>query len=387
KLIEQELIRAKDKAEESDRLKSAFLANMSHEIRTPMNGILGFAELLKEPHLTGEEQQQYINIIDRSGKRMLNVINDIVSISRIEAGQMAVSISATQIADQIQYVKNFFNPEAERKGLHLRVVNKLPVKESLIKTDREKLYAILTNLVGNAIKFTNAGVIELGVDRKIDYLEFYVKDTGIGISEDQKEIIFERFRQGGDLTNRFNEGTGLGLSITKAFVELLGGKIWLDSELGEGSIFYFTLPYTAASETQSTIKKNPANPSKDKVDNDLKILIVEDDEDSKNLITKVIKKFGKEIIYAKTGVEAVETCRVSPDINLILMDVRMPDMDGYEATRQIRQFNKEVIIIAQTAFAMLGDREKAITAGCNDYIAKPIKIEAFKSLIEAYFIK
>ena len=384
---EEELIIAKEKAEASDRLKSAFLANMSHEIRTPMNGILGFAELLKEPRLTGEEQQHYINIIERSGKRMLNVINDIVNISRIEAGQMGVSVSVTQINDQIQHVTDFFKPEAERKGLQLRVGNTLPVKESRIHTDREKLYAILTNLLGNAMKCTNAGFIELGVDRKTDFLEFYVKDTGIGIPENQQEIIFERFRQGGDLTNQFTEGTGLGLSITKAYVELLGGKIRVESKPGEGSVFYFTFPFNPENETETTGKKIPADTSKGKIADNLKILVVEDDEDSKYLITNIIRKFGKEILFAATGGEAVEASRTNPDIDLILMDIRMPDMDGYKATRQIREFNTEVIIIAQTAYAMSGDREKAIAAGCNDYIAKPIKIQTFNSLIQGYFRK
>jgi len=242
KLI-RDLIIAKEHAEQSDRLKSAFLANMSHEIRTPMNGILGFAELLKEPYLTGEEQQEYIEIIEKSGARMLNIINDIVDISKIESGLMEVSITESNINEQIEYIYTFFKPKAEHKGIELFFKNSLPSKESIIKTDRKKFYTILTNLVENAIKFTHAGVIEFGYLKSGKYLEFFVKDTGVGIRYEQKEFIFERFRQGDDSQTRKFEGAGLGLSISKAYVELLGGKIWVKSEEGNGSVFYFNIPY------------------------------------------------------------------------------------------------------------------------------------------------
>jgi len=382
---EQELFIAKEKAEESDRLKSAFLANMSHEIRTPMNGILGFADLLKEPHLTDQEQQQYISIIEKSGKRMLKIINDIVSISKIESGQMEVSISETNINQQIGFIRAFFEPESERKGLQLLVRNTLPSKECLIKTDREKLYAILTNLVGNALKFTSSGSIEFGVEKKGEFLEFFVKDTGKGVAGHQKEIIFERFRQAGDLTSRYNEGAGLGLSISKAYVQLLGGKIWLESESGKGSTFYFTLPYNSVSEDEHVIKDVPTGIRTDKQIHRLKILIAEDDETSVSYLSTALKTYCKEILTAGTGVEAVETCRNNPDLDLVLMDIRMSVLDGYEATRQIRQFNKNVIIIAQTAYAMVGDREKAIEAGCDDHIAKPIRIDSVRGLMQKYF--
>jgi PAS domain S-box-containing protein len=387
KQSEMELIIAKEHAEDSDRLKSAFLANMSHEIRTPMNGILGFADLLKEPHLTGEQQQEYISIIERSGKRMLNIINDIVSISKIESGQMKTTISETNINEQIEFIYDFFTPEVERKGMQLFFKNILPSKETIIKTDREKLYAILTNLVGNAIKFTQTGSIELGVEKKANYLEFFVKDTGIGVSEQQKGIIFERFRQGSDLTSRFSEGAGLGLSISKAYVEMLGGKIWVESDYGKGSIFYFTLPYNAETEAKTVIKVVSSGLGANNHGKDLKILVVEDDEASKDLITTVLKKFGKEFLQAGTGLEAVEACRNNPGISLILMDIKMPIMNGYEATRQIRQFNKDVVIIAQTAYGLEGDRERAIESGCNDYISKPISFDLLRMLIRKHFNK
>jgi light-regulated signal transduction histidine kinase (bacteriophytochrome) len=385
KQFEMELIIAKERAEESDRLKSVFLANMSHEIRTPMNGILGFAELLKEPHLTDGEQQQYISIIEKSGKRMLNIIGDIVSISKIESGQMETIISETNINEQIEYIYTFFNPEAEKKGLQLLIKNTLPSKESIIKTDYEKLYAILTSLVGNAIKFTQTGSIELGVEKKGNYLEFFVKDSGEGIRHEVKTVIFERFRQDIDFKSRFNEGAGLGLSISKAYVEMLGGKIWLESEIGKGSTFYFTLPYIAESEANVVSKVVPSGIGADKQVNKLKILIAEDDETSESFLSIVLKVYCREILKAGTGDEAVEACRNNPDIDLVLMDVRMPKMNGYEATHQIRQFNKNVVIIAQTAYGLAGDREKAIEAGCNDYISKPFNKAILTALIQKHF--
>ena len=387
KQTEFELIRAKEKAEESDRLKSAFLANMSHEIRTPMNGILGFSELLTIPHLTGEEQQEYISMIERSGKRMLNIINDIVDISKIESGQMDISLSETNINEQIEFMYNFFTPEIEKKGLQLVYKTPLPPNESIIKTDREKIYAILTNLVNNAIKYTSTGSIEFGYEKKGKYLEFYVKDTGIGIREDQEEIIFERFRQGDDLNKQFTEGTGLGLSIAKGNVELLGGKMWLESEFGKGSAFYFTLPYNVALESKTGSTKVSSEITPEHHVKNLKILIAEDDQTSLSFLSRVLNMFCREILTAGTGVEAVEACRNHPDIDLVLMDVTMPDLNGYEATRQIRGFNQDVIIIAQTAYAMADDRKKALETGCNDYISKPIRIDALKELIKKHFSK
>ncbi|MFA6129062.1 MAG: ATP-binding protein [Bacteroidales bacterium] len=239
-----ELIQAKEKAEQSDRLKSAFLANMSHEIRTPMNGILGFAELLKEPDLTGEEQQNYIKIIEKSGARMLNIINNIVDISKIESGLMKVDIQEFNVNEKIDFIYNFFKSEVEGKGLHLSLKQKLPEEKAVTKTDPEKLYSILTNLVKNAIKYTNAGSIVLGYEKIGEFLKFYVKDTGIGIPKERQHAIFERFIQADTTDKNVMQGAGLGLSIAQAYVKMLGGKIWLKSEPGKGSEFYFTIPHT-----------------------------------------------------------------------------------------------------------------------------------------------
>jgi len=387
KQAEIELIKAKEKAEESDRLKSAFLTNMSHEIRTPMNGILGFTELLKEPNLSSDDKEDFIQTIQISGARMLNTINNIVDISKIESGLISVNTSETNVNEKVEFTYKFFKPEAEIKELKFFVKKSLHGKEAIIKTDNEKVYAILTNLVKNAIKFTYDGSIEFGYEKKGEYLEFFVKDTGIGISRKQQGLIFERFRQGSEEYNRGYEGSGLGLSISKSYVEMLGGKIWVESEEGKGSTFYFTIPYNAASE-EETEKINDAHEVTDKVEiKKLKILIVEDDEISYSLLTRILQKISSEVLHAITGVEAVETCRNNPDLDIVLMDIRMPKMNGIEATGLIRQFNRDVIIIAQTAYAFSGDREKALEAGCNDYISKPINKILLIELIKKYCYK
>ncbi len=265
----------------------------------------------------------------------------------------------------------------------------LSAKDAIIKTDPEKVYAILTNLVKNAIKYSKEGSIEFGYDfAETDghpSLRFYVKDNGIGIPKDRREAIFERFIQA-DIDNKMaHQGAGLGLSITRAYVEMLGGKIWVESEEGVGSTFYFTLPYPADSIKGNVVQQSETSDKTDEV-RKLKILIAEDDEVSEMLIDIAVKIFGKEILKARTGAEAVEACKKNPDIDLILMDVRMPEMGGYEAARQIRKFNKTVVIIAQTAYGLSGDREKAMKAGCNDYKSKPIKKEEILALIRKYFL-
>ncbi len=387
KEVEKDLIKAREKAEESDRLKSAFLANMSHEIRTPMNGILGFTELLQTMEVTGKEKQRYLQIIEKSGHRMLNIINDIITISRIEAEQVKVEVSSTNINEQLYELYNFFKPEAQQKMLHFSVKNALPSNDSFVRVDREKLFAVLTNLVKNAIKFTPSGFVEFGYEIKGEFLEFYVKDSGYGLSEEQIGYIFDRFRQGSDLLTRDYEGSGLGLAISKAYVELLGGEIWAESDPdshrdGQGSTFRFTIPNLR--DTQKKVQRQNIAGKEVSPDLKLKVLVVDDDDNSRMLISHMLKTFESQIIHATSGLEAIKTCRNNPDIDLVLMDIRMPGMDGYEATRQIREFNEEVIIIAQTAFALNGDRDEAINAGCNSYISKPINRLALKDLISLY---
>ncbi len=261
-----QLIAAKEKAEESDRLKSSFLANMSHEIRTPLNGILGFTELLKEPELEDEQKMYYLSVLEKSGARLLNIINDIMCISKIESAQMSVSISEINVNEQMDEIFAFFKPEAEQKGLQIFYRNTMQLNDTYIRTDKEKLFAILTNLLKNAIKFTKKGSIEFGFgsvggrDKAClvstnETIEFYVKDTGIGITPDKLGFVFERFRQASESVNRRYEGAGLGLSISKAFVEMLGGTIRIESEFGKGSTIYFTLPANYNQEIKANKKR------------------------------------------------------------------------------------------------------------------------------------
>jgi PAS domain S-box-containing protein len=389
KEAQKDLKKAKEKAEKSDMLKSAFLANMSHEIRTPMNGILGFSELLKNQELTGDKQQQYIGVIEKSGERMLKIINDIIDISKIESGLMELHLEEFDINELSDYLYSFFKPEAVAKGLEFIYKRKLDSKAIIVKTDKAKLLAILINLLKNAIKFTNTGSIEFGWESKGAFHQFFVKDTGIGIKGSQQKLIFKRFRQA-DLENKMAlQGAGLGLSISKAFVKMLDGKIRVKSEEGKGATFYVSIP-----NNECFIEINKSEKNKEILDMKdfitpkkvgLKILIAEDDEISKLFMLEIVEEFANEVLTVKTGIEVVEICKKNKEIDLILMDIQMPGINGYEATRQIREFNKNVVIIAQTAFGLSGDKEKSIEAGCNEYISKPIIKENLLALIQKHF--
>lgn len=307
---------------------------------------------------------------------------------------MKVNLQKSNINEQIEYLYHFFLPEAESKGIVLSFNNALTSQESTLKTDREKLFAILTNLVKNAIKYTNKGTIEFGYTHEerdgTEYLQFFVRDTGAGIPEDRQEAIFERFIQTDIEDVMALQGAGLGLSISKA-VELLGGTIWVESLENIGSVFYFTLPYHTESTGNFSVNLDISiETSENKAHTEnigLKILIVEDDETSRLLIEKIVNPVTKDLLIAQTGLEAVQLCHSNPDIDMILMDVQMPEMGGYEAARKIREFNKKVIIIAQTAYALAGDREKSIEAGCNDHVSKPLNSRLLNSLVQTYFVK
>jgi CheY-like chemotaxis protein len=302
---------------------------------------------------------------------------------------MKLNITETNINEQMDYIYTFFLPEMESKGLTWSKYTPLPSQKAIINTDREKVYAILTNLVKNSVKYTENGSIKLGYQliqnlSDTSYLEFYIKDTGIGIKSDRIDAIFERFIQADISDSKAKQGAGLGLSITKAYVEMLGGKIWVESEEGVGSVFYFTIPVQSNNIEN---KKNDAISifSNQTLGRKLKILIAEDDEVSELLLGETVKLYSKEILKAKTGLEAIEICKKNPDIDLVLMDIRMPELNGYAATQQIREFNKKVIILAQTAFGLSGDREKALEAGCNEYISKPICKEELLELLGKFF--
>ncbi len=382
KKLWNELVEAKEKAEESDRLKSAFLANISHEIRTPMNGILGFSELLKEPHLSGEEQQEYIDLIQQSGERMLSLINDLIDISRIEAGETMLQIGQTPVNRLLRELYAFFKPQAENRGLQLKCCNGLKEHESIIETDSTRLNQVLTNLVQNALKFTEKGHIEFGYRKKDSYLEFYVEDTGIGIPPEMVDRIFDRFRQLDNSLTRNHEGSGLGLCISRAYVEMLGGTISVDSVSSSGSRFIFTLPYNPpaasltrkAEQTENTGANATPAPG-------ITILIAEDDEVSRLLLEKTLKGENIMIHCAGTGTEAVEIVRLHPEIDIVLMDIKMPQMNGYDATRKIKNIRPELPVIAQTAFSMPEDRKKAKMAGCDGFLTKPVKKHELIELI------
>lgn len=376
KKAESELIEAKEKAEESDRLKSAFLANMSHEIRTPMNGILGFADLLADPVLSAEKRDQYAEIIKTSGDRLMQTINDIIDISRIEACETKIETEETNIGKLINEVFNFMLPLAKKKNLLLRLVSGLSDNE-YNQTDKNKLHSILTNLVNNAIKFTEYGEITMGCHVIDNHYKFFIKDTGIGIPAEKHQSIFNRFEQADQKLNRGYEGSGLGLSITKAYVEMLGGRIWVESESGKGSCFYFTLPVKTKPGTSAIQGKamKPETSRANKLAN-VSILIVDDEETAREYLVAILGKECKDVFVAKDGVEAIEIYRKNRNsIDIILMDIKMRGLDGFEATKDLLQLNPAVRVFAQTAYAIAVDKEKCLREGFVDYIAKPIKKE------------
>ena len=384
KLAEAELIRAKEKALESDRFKSASIANMSHEIRTPMSGILGFAELLKDPSIEPEQQQKFINIIEQSGHHMLNLINSIIDISKIESGQMDVNFSKLDINEEMVAMYEFFVPQFQLEKEDVKLELQIPDETRVIISDRHKLKSILTNLLNNALKYTSEGKVEMGYRKKGRWLEFYVKDTGIGIKEEFAAQVFDRFFQADTVPSRGdNEGSGLGLSISKAFVEMLGGKIWEKSKSGKGSTFYFTLPdKQPVSETREQQTSEKPAKTRSQRPKESVILLVEDDKYSAELFSVYAQDWPYKMIHAATGQEALEKFKNMPQIDLILMDIKLPGISGLEVTREIREMGSSIPIIAQSAHAIEGDKEKAFRAGCNDYISKPVSKSALLACID-----
>ncbi len=373
--IKKELIETKENAEESDRLKSAFLANMSHEIRTPMNGILGFTNLLQDSDFTGEEKDEFINIIKQRGDRLLNTVNDLIDISMIESGQINIEKAELNVSTQIESLYSFFKPEAEEKGLQLEFNTKSENKDLVIETDETKFASILTNLIKNAIKFSIEEIVQIEYEclegRNKGHAKFSVKDQGIGIAHDKLNRIFNRFEQEDITATKGYDGSGIGLSITKAYVEALGGQIWVESEKSKGSNFQFTLPLNSKIQTKSIIDFESYN-EEQPVKNGIKILIAEDEEEISKYLSIILKGISSEIILAKNGAKALEIFITQGDIDLILMDISMPVMDGYEATRRIQEIDSNIPIIAQTAFALSNDEDKMLASGFDNYISKPI---------------
>jgi PAS domain S-box-containing protein len=381
--MEEKLKEAIKRAEESDKLKSAFLANMSHEIRTPMNGIIGFMDLMESPDTTEAQRKEYSEIIRNSSRRLLDIVNDLINISKIEAGQV-------EIHESVVNLRNFFDEmmvhysHVIAEGVKFEIKQADNLLEENILVDQPKLQQVFSNLISNASKFTSEGEISIGYSLQGDMIEFYVKDTGEGIDPAYQDIIFDRFRQADTRPSRLKGGTGLGLSICKAYIEKLGGKIWFESKKGKGSTFYFTVPYRPVEYVKSDDKilKGKASGFK----NDGVILIVEDELYNYLFAEYVLKDRGYRIIHSETGQKAIEYIRLYPEISLVIMDIRLPDISGYRVTREIKLMRPDLPVIALTALALSGDRESAMAAGCDHYLKKPITKE---KLIESisYFLE
>lgn len=372
----EHLKEAKLRAEESDNLKTAFLHNISHEIRTPLNGIIGFADLLAKEDPDHETIREYIDIITRSGLQLLGIINDLVSIATIESGQEKVRLESVDIQHLLKNIHSDFHLRARNKGLALYYK---PEAEDIkyITTDETKLHQVLSNLLTNAIKFTHAGYVEWGVSLDDGKLRFYVKDTGIGIQKEDREKIFERFHQSGSNSESFYEGSGLGLAISKAYLDLLGGNIWVESELDKGSTFYFELPLPADKNSLDHRE------SKKKKDGLKTVLIAEDDEVNFLYFAEVVKGLGLHLLHAKNGSEAVDLCERENEIDLIFMDIKMPEMDGHEATKRIKRIRPGTPIIAMSAYFENKEKDVVKQMGCRDYLAKPVRKEQILDRIES----
>jgi signal transduction histidine kinase len=356
----KEIIKAKERAEESDRLKSAFLATMSHELRTPLNAIIGFSNLIDEGTPI-KDAVQYSKTVNASGNHLLNIVEDLFDISLIEAGQIKTAKQTIDLLHVLEELKVIIeNEQKNLKKTHLDLSLEIPanIKKISLSIDVSKFKQLLINLLKNALKFTHEGHVHFGfeLETKKNRLKFYVEDTGIGISKEMQGIIFDAFRQVDETYTKSYGGTGIGLSISKKIVKILGGEIWVESELGKGSTFFFTVPYDG----------------------------VDDDDSSYDYLNAVLEMQEVNTLRAKNGKEAIGYCKEKPAINLVLMDINMPVMNGYEATKAIKKFQPNLPIIAQTAYAISGDREKALANGCDDYISKPLKKEELFMLLNKY---
>ena len=372
--VELKLQKAKEDAERADQLKTSFLTNMSHEIRTPMNAILGFTNLMLEEHLTPKQEEEYLKVINESGATLLNLVNDILDISKIESGELSIADGICDINALFSDLFVSFNEiKSQKKKAHLELYinNPLNHKKILLKTDPFRLRQVLVNLLNNAIKFTDSGHIEYGLKENDDSLIFYVKDTGIGFDNSHINEIFKRFRKIDDEKTRLYRGAGLGLAISQDIVTLLGGKFHVESEPGEGSVFSFSLPKILAEKQDFPDKKDDSS----KTDLDLMgktVLIAEDEPNNFKFLNQLLQKYNATIIWARDGQEAINQVE-RQKTDLILMDIKMPVLDGFEATKRIKEQYPEMIIIAQTAYASTEVMRKCKTAGCDYFVSKPIK--------------
>ncbi len=389
KNAEQELKDALAKATESDQLKSVFLATMSHELRTPLNAVIGFSEIIRNENLPLSEIMQFNKSINISGNNLLSIVEDIFEIALIETGEVNLvkeKVNLISLLNEINELIIVEQQNTDKIHIELKLTTPEVNKEISLNTDPLKFKQILINLLKNALKFTIKGTVEYGFNVKQDhdksFLEFFVKDTGIGIPKQKKKIIFEMFRQIEETHSRTYGGIGLGLTIAKRLTEILGGKMWLDTDEQTGSTFYFTVPFNdfLPDENDANLKIQALSDGKKE-----KILIVEDDDLSLSFLKILLKKSGINTICVKSGEAAILSCKNDPDIKLVLMDINMPRMDGYEATMKIKEMCPDMPIIAQTAYAIPGDREKLSQAGCDDYISKPINKKMLMDKIKKYF--
>ena len=365
------------RAVESDHLKTAFLQNVSHELRTPMNGIIGFASLLDDNDLPEEQKKEYISMITRSSNRLLNLVNQILDISLIETGSSRVLKQPVCLEKVLKEIRDSWSPHI-RSEVEFSFTSSLNSPDDCIYTDEYKLKQILNNLVGNAVKFTNTGHIYVGYSLKGNDLEFYVEDTGVGIPYEHQHDIFKPFRKSEPESNRFYDGVGVGLAICKGNLDLLNGKIQMHSEPGAGSVFRFTIPYEPVRANQPSVEPPRKSPSLE----GLVVLVVEDEPMNFSYIEELLEGTGIEIHYAPNGQVAVELCHNNNNFNMVLMDIRMPVLNGYEATRQIKKFRPELPVIAQTAYIASEERHKAVEAGFDAIISKPFLREELLDAIK-----
>jgi PAS domain S-box-containing protein len=387
-IARKKLIEAKNKAEEADKLKSSFLANVSHEIRSPMNGIIGFAQRLSHPGLLEHKRSLYTRIIIESSSQLLSILNDVLDISKIETGQVAVSRHVTKLNAMLDDLYTFYKTSTTQKGLNLFVKKALSDSEATIETDETKLRQILNNLINNALKFTPQGYIEFGYKHVNNNIVFYVKDTGIGIEESKQKKIFDRFSQVG--ANKYeNNGTGLGLAICKSYVELMGGRITIQSTSGSGTTFKFDHPYqlTPKAPAHNTIVNEQVLQKNMKQTDAPTILIAEDEDLIFASIREELHDLNIELLHAKNEAEAIEMVKEYTQIGLVLMDIKMSAMNGLEATQKIKDLRPELPIISQSAHSMATEIIEALAAVCNKFLTKPIENKKLMGTLSAYLIK
>lgn len=384
-LNNSELIKAKEKAEESDKLKTAFIQNMSHEIRTPMNAIMGFSELMEFEIDDKEKLLYYTKVIKQRSNDLLDIINELLDIARIESGQLDFKIEPFDLNELINELHTFYleqNVVVENESINI-IRKEIPQYiNSIVESDHGKLKQIFVNIISNAIKFTSKGRIEFGFHSVTnENVTFYVSDTGIGISEETKEIIFDRFRKSADESVYVKDGLGLGLAIVKGLLMIFKGKIWVESELGVGSTFYFSIPYKPL-KTQIIAKESKADISYDW--SRYKVLIVEDDNCNVSLFVEYLHGTKINCLVSNTGQSAISTFKSQKDISIVLMDIKLPDINGYEVTAEFKKINSNIPIVAQTAYASDADRKRALEAGCDDFIAKPIKRDELLAIFRIF---